>query len=186
MGPEGLSFSRLSFLKLRDCLSPRHRKAAGPGQPLTMLDDFEIKPATIDDLLAVERVEVGLFDYAVKPGRAREFLKDPRHHLVLTYCKNKIVGMASAFHYVHPDKDPTLFVNEVGVIEAYQNQGVGRTMVRRLCEHAKELGCKEVWVATESSNIAARKAFTAAGGIEDVRGSLNQVNGVGPSHPLDF
>lgn len=132
-----------------------------------MLDDIKIRLATIEDLSAIEQVESGLFDDAVKPDRSREFLNDPRHHLILAYYNNRIIGMASAFHYVHPDKDPTLFMNEIGVSEEYQNHGIGRAMARKLYEHARELGCKEVWVATESSNIAARKAFAAAGGVED-------------------
>ena len=133
----------------------------------TMLKNIEIKLATIEDLFAIEQVGDKLFDYAIKLDRAKEFLNDPRHHLVLAYYKGKIIGMASAFHYVHPDKDPALFMNEVGVIEQYQNKGIGRTIVKYLNEHAKKLGCGEVWVATESSNIAARKSFVAAGGVED-------------------
>jgi ribosomal protein S18 acetylase RimI-like enzyme len=75
--------------------------------------------------------------------------------------------MASGFHYVHPDKDPVLFVNEVGVMEAYQNQGIGRQMVKLLCEHGKKIGCKEAWVGTEESNISAKKAYLGADGIPD-------------------
>lgn len=134
---------------------------------LTMLDDIEIKLATIEDLPAIEQVEDGLFDYSVKSDRTKEFLNDSRHHLILAYLEGRIVGMASAFHYVHPDKDPALFMNEVGVLMEYQNHGIGRAMVKQLYEHSKVLGCDEVWVATESSNTAARKAFTAAGGVED-------------------
>ncbi len=122
--------------------------------------------ATIDDLQAIIDTEPGLFDHEIKPERTREFLNDPRHHLVLAREHDRIVGIASALHYVHPDKDPWFFINEVGVLEAFQNQGIARNMVRLLYDHAKSLGCVEVWVATEHSNVAARKAFTAAGGIE--------------------
>lgn len=132
-----------------------------------MLNDIEIKLASIEDLPAIEKVGDRLFDYSIKLDRAKEFFNDSRHHLVLAYFKGNIIGMASAFQYVHPDKDPALFMNEVGVLKEFQNQGIGRTIVRYLYEYAKELGCEEVWVATESSNIAARKAFTAAGGVED-------------------
>lgn len=132
-----------------------------------MLADIELKLATLADLPSIERVEEGVFDYAVKPDRAREFLDDPRHHLMLAFCKGHIVGMASGFHYVHPDKEPTLFINEVGVLERYQNQGIARAMVSALCQHGRLLGCEEIWIATEYSNGAARRAFTAAGGIED-------------------
>ena len=122
--------------------------------------------ATLEDLPAMERAGDKVFDHSIKADRAREFLKDERHHLILAYDHDEIVGMASGFHYVHPDKDPILFINEVGVLEEYQNQGIGREVVRLLCEHGKAIGCKESWVMTDVPNTAARKAFVAAGGHE--------------------
>ncbi len=132
-----------------------------------MNPNIHYKLASIDDLSAMIDIGDELFDYDVKPNRAREFLEDPRHHMILAYDDNKIVGMASAINYVHPDKDPALFINEVSVIDEFQNQGIGRTMVRKLCEFGKEIGCEEAWVATENSNSGARKAYQAAGGKED-------------------
>ncbi len=132
-----------------------------------MSGSIQLKLATTQDLIAMEQVGDLLFDHPVKRNRAIEFLKDSRHHLVLAYHNDAIVGMASGFHYVHPDKDPTLFINEVGVIDTYQNKGIGRQIVKYLCTYAQQLGCKEAWVATENSNPAARKAYAAAGGVED-------------------
>ncbi len=132
-----------------------------------MISKIKLKLAEISDLDAMQQAGDTLFDYAVKPDRALEFINDPRHHLVLAYDNELIIGMASGFHYIHPDKDPALFINEVSVIEAYQNRGIGREIVQYLCEYGKKLDCTETWVATEQSNTAARKAYVAAGGTED-------------------
>ena len=69
-----------------------------------MDNEIKLKLATLDDLPAM--IEVGdlLFDYSIKPDRASEFLNDPRHHLILAYDETDIVGMASGFHYIHPDR----------------------------------------------------------------------------------
>ncbi len=131
------------------------------------MEDIRIKLAGLEDLAPLEAVGDKVFDHEIKTDRAREFLTDPRHHLVLAYHGDTVVGMASGFHYVHPDKEPSLFINEVGVAEAYQNQGIGRALVLFLREHGSTLGCREAWVATERSNLAAQKAYKAAGGIED-------------------
>ncbi|RKN83191.1 GNAT family N-acetyltransferase [Ulvibacterium marinum] len=130
-----------------------------------MEENITIRLATIEDLPALQSVGERLFDYPIKPNRTIEFLKDKRHHLVLAYHRDVVVGMASGLHYVHPDKDPELFVNEVSVLDEFQRRGIGRKLVRFLVEYGKELGCKEAWVATEKSNIAAQKAYLAAGGI---------------------
>lgn len=132
-----------------------------------MHNDFIIRIATLEDLAAMVKVGDKLFDNKIKPNRAKEFLEDPRHHLLIAYYHGKIVGIASAFHYVHPDKDPALFINEVGVIDDFQNKGIARNLVWHMKEHGKSLGCTECWVATEKSNLAAQKAYLAAGGKED-------------------
>ncbi len=70
---------------------------------------------------------------------------------------------------MHPDKDPQLFINEVSVIKAYQNEGIGRKLVKCLCKYGKELGCAEAWIATEKSNIPAQKAYLSAVGLKILR-----------------
>ncbi len=129
--------------------------------------NFTLTLASPENIEAILQVGDDLFDHRIKPQRLSEFLNDERHHLVLALLDGKVIGMASGFHYVHPDKDPNLFINEAGVVEKYQNQGVGRAMVKRLCEHGESLGCTAAWVATENSNLQARKAYIAAGGKED-------------------
>ncbi|WP_024769401.1 GNAT family N-acetyltransferase [Aquimarina macrocephali] len=132
-----------------------------------MLEHIALKLATEADLSAMEQVGDTLFDHPIKTNRAKEFINDPRHHMVLGYDGTQIVAMASGFHYVHPDKDPVFFIDEVSVLGEYHNKGIGRKITRYLCDYAKQLDCKEAWLATEHSNTAARKAYAAAGGIED-------------------
>ncbi len=129
--------------------------------------DVTYKLADTQDLPALIAVGDKLFDYPVKPESAEEFLGDDRHHLIVAYLQNKVIGMASGLHYVHPDKHPELFINEVSVLDEYQNKGIGRKLVQHLCEHGKTLGCKQAWVGTEVSNHKARKTYAAAGGKED-------------------
>jgi ribosomal protein S18 acetylase RimI-like enzyme len=138
-----------------------------------MINNLNIKLATLDDLEAMKEVGDQLFDLPVKTERAMEFLEDSRHHLVLAYIHSKVVGMASGFHYVHPDKDPELFINEVGVIEEYQNKGIGSELVKFICETGKNLGCKEAWTATENSNNAAIKCYLNAGGLQGEKSTVH-------------
>lgn len=129
---------------------------------------IKYKLADHSDLPAMVKVGDDLFDHPIKENRASEFLDDPRHHLFLAYDGQHVVGMASAFHYVHPDKDPNLFINEVGVIDSHQSQGIGRRLVKEIVAYGQEkLDCKEAWVGTDQSNIAAQKAYLAAGGKKD-------------------
>lgn len=127
------------------------------------MQNIQIRLANSEDITSLIRAGTDLFDHPVKPDRAKEFFEDPRHHLVVAFDGGQAVGFASAMHYIHPDKDPQMFVNEVSVINAYQNQGVGRSLVKFIVDYSKVLGCVEAWIATEVSNQAAIKAYLAAG-----------------------
>ncbi|HYF63273.1 MAG TPA: GNAT family N-acetyltransferase [Herpetosiphonaceae bacterium] len=107
-----------------------------------------------------------VFDNPVDPRWAAEFLADERHHLAVAISAGQVVGMASAVHYVHPDKPPELWINEVGVDEAHRNQGLGRRLLAALFERGRALGCGQAWVLTDESNAAARRLYAAAGGEE--------------------
>src|SRR5690554_1295594 len=73
-----------------------------------------------DDLAALETVASGVFDDPVDLERTREFLRDPRHHLVVAIDTGTVVGFVSAVHYVHPDKPaPEMWINEVGVATSH-------------------------------------------------------------------
>jgi aminoglycoside 6'-N-acetyltransferase I len=72
--------------------------------------------------------------------------------------------MASAVHYVHPDKPRQLWINEVGVIESHRNQGIGKMLVRALLHLACELNCSEAWVLTDRENQIAQRLYSTCGG----------------------
>lgn len=112
-----------------------------------------------------------VFDDPIRMDVAREFLADGRHHLVVAMDGDLVVGFASAVHYLHPDKEsPELWVNEVGVAESHQGQGIAKRILAALFEMAgNELGCKQAWVLTERGNTAARRLYGAAGGSESGR-----------------
>jgi aminoglycoside 6'-N-acetyltransferase I len=118
------------------------------------------------DAQVLERVAAEVFDHPIDPELAAEFLGDPRHHLAVAIEDGVVVGMASGVHYVHLDKPAELWVNEVGVAPAYQRRGIGRGLMLALFQRARELGCAEAWVGTETENIAARGLYTAVGGTE--------------------
>jgi len=120
-----------------------------------------------DDAQVLERVAAEVFDHPIDPGLAAQFLGDPRHHLAVAIDEGVVVGMASGVHYVHPDKPPELWVNEVGVAPDFRRRGIGRALMRALFEHARALGCAGAWVGTEPSNVAARRLYAALGGTED-------------------
>jgi ribosomal protein S18 acetylase RimI-like enzyme len=113
------------------------------------------------------RVGADVFDDPIHLERAREFLEDPRHHLVVAVEGGVVVGFVSAVHYVHPDKPrPELWINEVGVAETHRGRGAGKAMLRAALEVGRRAGCLEAWVLTNRSNTAAMRLYAGSGGEE--------------------
>jgi aminoglycoside 6'-N-acetyltransferase I len=113
-----------------------------------------------------QRVAPDVFDGPPNPALVAEFLRDSRHHLAVAVEEGVVVAFASGVHYVHPDKPPELWINEVGVAPTFQGRGLGKAVVQALLEHAKRLGCREAWVLTDRSNHAAMRLYASAGGEE--------------------
>jgi ribosomal protein S18 acetylase RimI-like enzyme len=124
----------------------------------------EIRVLTADDRAVLANVAPDVFDEAIDPRLAAEFLADPRHHLAVAIDGGQVVGFASGVHYVHPDKPAEMWINEVGVADSHQRRGLGQAVVRALLEHATRLGCREAWVLTDDTNAAAKKLYASCGG----------------------
>ena len=127
---------------------------------------FTIRVLGPGDAAVLDRVAPGVFDHDVDVRWTAEFFADARHHLAVAIDDGVVVGMASAVHYVHPDKPPELWVNEVGVAPTHQRRGIGRALLQALFARGRELGCREAWVLTEEDNVAARRLYAAVGGEE--------------------
>jgi ribosomal protein S18 acetylase RimI-like enzyme len=119
-----------------------------------------------EDESVLMSVAEDVFDNPVDPRLAREFLEDPRHHLAVSIDDGVVVGFASAVHYVHPDKAPQLWINEVSVAPTHQQRGFGKSMLKLLFEVGRAQNCTVAWVLTNRTNAAAMALYSSLGGRE--------------------
>lgn len=120
---------------------------------------IEIKILISGDEHILANVAPEVFDNAVIPAQAAAFLHDARHHLAVALDDGLVVGVASAVDYIHPDKPVELWINEVGVAPTHQRRGIGTRLLLALFDLARDLGCKEAWVLTNRSNVAAMRLY---------------------------
>jgi len=130
------------------------------------LDGIRILHLGPEDHDILLRVEEGLFDGPLDPVQVFSFLAQGTHEMVLAMAAGHAVGMASGVVMLHPDKQPQMFINEVGVRDAFQRKGIGSALVQRLRDIALDRGCADVWVATEGDNAPARGLYRALKGRE--------------------
>jgi ribosomal protein S18 acetylase RimI-like enzyme len=125
----------------------------------------QIGPDSLRVLLAVEE---GLFDNPVDPKQAKDFLNRDDNVLFLAFDGTDAVGMASGTILLHPDKAPSLFINEVGVRESHQRRGIGKAVTLALIDWARKRGLKGIWLGTESDNHAARALYRSLSAQEQM------------------
>ena len=128
---------------------------------------YTLKVLSKSDLPLLLNAADEVFDNPVDKNLAAEFLADPRHHIVAAIDDSVIIGFASAVHYIHPDKPPELWINEVGVAPSHQNQGIGKAIMKEMLRLGRKLGCKNAWVLTERDNVPANGLYKYAGGKVD-------------------
>ena len=125
---------------------------------------IEIRLLQAHERGVLDRVAPGVFDNPIAPRWRDEFFADSRHHLVVALDDGLVVGFVSAVHYVHPDKPPELWIDEVGVAPPYHQRGIGRRLIERALAHGAGLGCVQAWVLTSPDNAAAQRLYTSSGG----------------------
>jgi aminoglycoside 6'-N-acetyltransferase I len=125
---------------------------------------FELKILGASDLPLLMNAAEGVFDYSVQETYSRELLEDPRHHIVVAMVDGVVIGFASAVHYIHPDKPPELWINEVGVAAEHQGRGIGKAIMKEMLQLGQSLGCINSWVLTDKTNTAANGLYKSVGG----------------------
>ena len=72
----------------------------------------------------------------------------------------KLLGIASSRIEIKPyGKKLWLYVDEVDVCSDQRLKGVGKAIMRKLIEIAREKGCEEVWLGAEAGNAAANALY---------------------------
>ena len=109
-----------------------------------------------------------LFDSPVTAVGAQAFLDMPGHHLLLARGPDgTAVGFVSGVVMRHPDKEPELFVYELGVDAAHRRRGIAAALLHGLARTALSLGCTGMWTGTERANAAALATYRSLGATVD-------------------
>ena len=98
-----------------------------------MTDKVDIRLVeTTDEALILAQSE-GLFDYAPDPEQTRAFLSSPLCEMVIAVDGDTILSFASGTILLHPDKDPSMFINQM-LRRFYGNKQFAANVMRLYCE----------------------------------------------------
>lgn len=95
----------------------------------------------------------------LEPFRERSFT-------VAAYEGDERVGYAFVHELPRLTRGQAMFlVYDVEVVETHRRRGIGRALLDRIAELARERGIAEGFVLTEPDNDAANALYAAAGGV---------------------
>jgi GNAT superfamily N-acetyltransferase len=132
----------------------------------TEKDLTSIKPLLRELMDAMENTTG--FDIEQFIQNCRVLIKDPAHYMLVARDKDSILGLVNfntrktIMHAL-----PSGLIDELVVTRSSRGMGIGKLLIQAAISKCRELGCGEVEVSTEKSNIEARRFYKACGFEED-------------------
>ena len=105
-----------------------------------------------------------LFDGPPIAAETARFLAGNDSFLWFALVEGKPAGFVSAVRMRHPDKQPSLFIDELGVDEAYRRRGIATALMETAVAEARALGCEAAWVAAEGDDELAIAFYESMSG----------------------
>ena len=96
-----------------------------------------------------------------------KFINENNTYGFIAKENNIVAGFATGYLLVHPDGRKVFYFDSIDVMPEFQNKGIGTKLMNYSREYAKKLGCYEMFLLTNKSNISACKCYEKAGGISE-------------------
>ena len=130
----------------------------------------ELVAELIDTMDNTEGIDIGI---ALKT--CKHLVTDASSHFLVAEIARTSVGFINfTIRQTILHRSPSGLIDELVVAKEYQGKGVGKQLVLAAIEKCKQLGCCEVEVSTEKTNIKARRFYSKCGFGE--RGMLLEVD----------
>jgi aminoglycoside 3-N-acetyltransferase I len=93
-----------------------------------------------------------------------KFLDNPNNYLLLAYEGDEVAGMLVAYNLIKPDsRGKEMFIYELETKAQFRNKGVATSLLAKIKEIAIASGSYELWVLTESTNLAGNRLYCKLG-----------------------
>jgi ribosomal protein S18 acetylase RimI-like enzyme len=133
------------------------------------MKDILIRKAGKSDLPAIGKLLAELvnamddtegIDIAIALKTCEHLLSDASSHLLVAEIGRSPVGFINlTIRQTILHRSPSASIDELVVTKEYQGKGVGKQLVLAAIKKCKALGCCEVEVSTEQTNVRAEKFY---------------------------
>ncbi len=95
----------------------------------------------------------------------KAFLNEKNAYGYIAVDDGKAIGFAYGYVLNEPDGRKTFYLHAIDIMTGYQNLGYGTELVRFVYAHSKSLGCRKMFLMTNTGNVSACRCYEKAGGI---------------------
>jgi aminoglycoside 6'-N-acetyltransferase I len=124
---------------------------------------IEIIRLSADNTSLLDQLAEEVFDADIVPARLAAYLAHETNLMFLAVADGLVVGQVAACIHRHPDQATELYVDNLGVAEAFRRQGIARRLIEAMLDLGRSLGCEDWWVGTEADNVPARRLYETFG-----------------------
>jgi GNAT superfamily N-acetyltransferase len=123
---------------------------------------LDVKRLGPEDEALADEVAATFYDV---DGINAAFLADDRNYLLAGYMDGALAGFLVAYELGRLERgEPMTYLHRLDVLPRYHRRGVGRALVEKLKELARERGSFKMFVITSQANDAAMALYGITGG----------------------
>lgn len=148
------------------------------------MTDIIIREAKESDLITIRELTLELIetmgdtegiDIKLIAENCQNLLSEANSHILVAEIEGIIVGFVNfTTRKTILHRGLSGLIDELIVAESYHGKGIGRQLISIAIEKGRKLGCCEVEVSTEKTNIKAREFYIQCGFTE--RGELFEID----------
>ncbi len=118
------------------------------------IEDIELMEEFIDDEKTIYKKEQLL-----------NFINEKNSYGFVLKIENKIIGFAYGYVLLRPDGKQDFYMHAIDIMEIYQGNGYGTELMKFIKNYVITIiGCRKMFLITNTSNISACKCYEKAGG----------------------
>ena len=97
----------------------------------------------------------------------RNFIINKNNYGFIAKEKNNVLGFAYGYVLLKPDGRKAFYFDSIDVMKGDQNKGIGTQLMKFVSNYSKKLGCYEMFLISQRSNVSACRCYVKAGGISE-------------------
>jgi len=148
------------------------------------MTDIIIREARESDLLTIRKLTLELIedmgntegiDIKLIAENCQNFLSEANSHILVAEIEGVVAGFLNfTTRKTILHRGLSGLIDEIIVAKSYRSKGLGKQLLSSAIENSRQLGCCEVEVSTEKTNIRAREFYRQYGFAE--RGVLFEID----------